>query len=133
MLVCRLGCWPRTIVPFVSRCVYWVKAIWTKIKEWSRVKKFSTKTKGVSKGAPSGFVVSFVVHAAAFLLAGMFVVFTVHLKDKKKFVPPKPVERPKMKLKKPKVKVKKSAKPKSATRIVTKVKAPACRTSNCRK
>jgi hypothetical protein len=37
-------------------------------------------------------------------------------------VPPKAVERPKMKLKKPKVKVKKTSKPKSTTRIVTKIK-----------
>lgn len=79
------------------------------------------KDKGVVKGAPSGFVISIMVHAAAFLLAGMFVVFTVHQKEEKKFIPPKPVDRPKMKLKKPKVKVKKTAKPKSTTRIVTKI------------
>ncbi len=54
----------------------------------------------------------------------MFVVFTVSQKEEKKFVPPKPVDRPKMKLKKPKVKVKKSAKPKSTSRIVTKVQQP---------
>lgn len=85
------------------------------------MKKLTKKSKGVSKGAPSGFVISLMVHAGAFILAGMFVVFTVHQKEEKKFVPPKPVDRPKMKLKKPKVKVKKSAKPKSTTRIVTKV------------
>ena len=79
------------------------------------------KTKGVVKGAPSGFVVSLLVHAAAFMLAGLLVVFNVVHKEEKKFVPPKPVDRPKMKLKKPKVKVKKSAKPKSTQRIVTKV------------
>ncbi|WP_136078147.1 SHD1 domain-containing protein [Pontiella desulfatans] len=84
--------------------------------------KKGKKTKGVVKGAPSGFVVSLLVHAAAFLLAGMLVVFTVHQKEETKFVPPKPVDRPKMKLKKPKVKVKKTAKPKPTTRIVTKVK-----------
>ncbi len=76
----------------------------------------------VNKGAPSGFVISLIVHAAAFLLAGMLVVFTVVQKDEPKFEPPKPVDRPKMKLKKPKVKVKKTAKPKSTQRIVTKVK-----------
>ncbi|MDZ8117819.1 SHD1 domain-containing protein [Pontiella agarivorans] len=80
------------------------------------------KTKGVVKGAPSGLVISLAVHAGAFLLAGILVVFTVHQKEEKKFVPPKPLDRPKMKLKKPKVKVKKSAKPKPTTRIVTKVK-----------
>ncbi|VGO19797.1 SHD1 domain-containing protein [Pontiella sulfatireligans] len=80
------------------------------------------KKQSISKGAPSGFVVSLLVHAAAFLLAGMLVVFNVVKKEEKKFVPPKAVERPKMNLKKPKVKVKKTSKPKATTRIVTKVK-----------
>jgi hypothetical protein len=86
------------------------------------MKRLIKKSKGIVKGAPSGFVVSLMVHAAAFLLAGMLVVFTVTQKEEKKFVPPKPVDRPKMKLKKPQVKVKKTAKPKATTRIVTKVK-----------
>ena len=79
------------------------------------------KTKGVVRGATSGFLVSLLVHLGAFLLAGLLVVFSVVHKKEKKFAPPKPVERPKMKLKKPKVKVKKNAKPKSTTRIVTKI------------
>jgi len=70
---------------------------------------------------PSAVVLSIVIHAALFLLAGMLVVFTVVKKEEKKFVPPKAVERPKMKLRKPKVKVKKTSKPKPTTRIVTKV------------
>jgi hypothetical protein len=78
--------------------------------------------KSIVKGAPSGLVISLLVHATAFMLAGLLVVFTVHQKDEKKFVPPKPVDRPKMKLKKPRVKVKKTARPKSTQRIVTKVK-----------
>ncbi|VGO20450.1 hypothetical protein [Pontiella sulfatireligans] len=86
------------------------------------MKRSVKEGRGVVKGAPSGFAISLMVHAAAFLLAGMLVVFTVTQKEEKKFVPPKPVDRPKMKLKKPKVKVKKSAKPKPTTRIVTKVK-----------
>ncbi|QBG46460.1 hypothetical protein EGM51_03265 [Verrucomicrobia bacterium S94] len=77
--------------------------------------------RGISKGAPSGFLISIIVHAAAFMLAGLLVVFSVTQKEEKKFVPPKPVDRPKMKLKKPKVKVKKSSKPKATNRIVTKV------------
>ncbi|QBG46316.1 hypothetical protein EGM51_02460 [Verrucomicrobia bacterium S94] len=83
--------------------------------------KRDNKVRGVVKGAPSGFVISLGIHAAAFFLAGLLVVFTVVQKEEKKFVPPKPVDRPKMKLKKPKVKVKKSSKPKSTQRIVTKV------------
>jgi len=69
---------------------------------------------------PSAVVLSILIHAALFLLAGMLVVFTVVKKEEQKFVPPKAVERPKMKLRKPKVKVKKSTKPKPTTRIVTK-------------
>ncbi|MDF7807742.1 SHD1 domain-containing protein [Pontiellaceae bacterium B12219] len=79
------------------------------------------KTAGLIKGAPSGFVISLLVHAAAFTLAGLLVVFTVTQKEEKKFIPPKPVDRPKMKLKKPKVQVKKSSKPSTSNRIVTKV------------
>jgi hypothetical protein len=74
------------------------------------------------KGAPSGLIVSLIVHAAAFFIAGMFVVFTVVTKEEPEFTPPPPVERPKMKLKKPKVKVKKSSTPKPSSRIVAKVK-----------
>ena len=74
----------------------------------------------ITKGMPSAVVLSIVIHAALFLLAGMLVVFSVVKKEEKKFVPPKAVDRPKMKLRKPKVKVKKSAKPKPTTRIVTK-------------
>ena len=85
-------------------------------------KKPGSKSTKITKGAPSGFVLSLMVHAAAFMLAGMLVVFNVVKKEEKKFVPPKPVDRPKMKLKKPKVKIKKSSKPKATNRIVTKVK-----------
>ncbi|MDF7799844.1 SHD1 domain-containing protein [Pontiellaceae bacterium B1224] len=81
----------------------------------------SKKTKNIVKGTPSGLVLSLMIHAAAFILAGVLVVFNVVNKEEKKFVPPKPVERPKMKLKKPKVKVKKDSKPRSSERIVTKV------------
>ncbi|MDF7807741.1 SHD1 domain-containing protein [Pontiellaceae bacterium B12219] len=83
--------------------------------------KAKKKTAGLIKGAPSGFVISLMVHAVAFTLAGLLVVFTVHQKEEKKFIPPKPVDRPKMKLKKPKVQVKKNTKPASSNRIVTKV------------
>ena len=85
------------------------------------MKKKSDKNKGVVKGAPSGFVISILIHVAAFLLAGLLVVFNAVIKEEKQFVPPKPVERPKIKLKKPKVKIKKSSKPKPTTRIVTKM------------
>jgi len=79
------------------------------------------KGKKVVRGMPSAVILSIVIHAALFLLAGMLVVFTVAKHKEVEFAPPKAVERPKMKLKKPRVKVKKSAKPKPTTRIVTKV------------
>jgi len=71
---------------------------------------------------PSAVLLSILIHFALFLLAGMLVVFTVVKKEEKQFEPPKAIERPKMKLRKPKVKVKKASKPKPTTRIVTKIK-----------
>jgi hypothetical protein len=85
------------------------------------MKNRSKKMNGVVKGAPRGFVISLLVHAAAFLLAGLLVVFSVVKKEEITFIPPPSVERPKMKLKKPKVKVKKTAKPASPTRIIAKI------------
>ena len=73
----------------------------------------------IVKGTSSAVMLSILIHAALFLLAGLLVVFTVVKKEEKKFAPPKTVERPKMKLKKPKVNLKKTSKPKSTTRIVT--------------
>ena len=70
---------------------------------------------------PSAVLLSILIHAGLFLLAGMLVVFTVVKKEEQKFEPPKAVERPKMKLRKPKVKVKKTSKPKPTTRIVSKM------------
>ncbi len=78
------------------------------------------KKKVEVKGTSSAVVLSILIHAGLFLLAGMLVVFTVVKKEEQQFDPPKAVERPKMKLKKPKVKLQKSSKPKSTTRIVTK-------------
>ena len=83
--------------------------------------KKSKKIQNVTKGMPSAVVLSILIHAGLFLLAGMLVVFTVVKKKEIEFEPPKAVERPKMKLKKPKVKVKKTSKPKPTTRIVTKM------------
>ena len=79
------------------------------------------KRQKVVKGTPAAVLISILIHAMLFLLAGMFVVFTVVKQKEVEFAPPKAVERPKMKLKKPKVKVKKTSKPRPTTRIVTKV------------
>jgi len=85
------------------------------------MKKSKKKKEKVVKGTPTAVLISILIHIGLFLLAGMFVVFTVVKQKEVEFEPPKPVERPKMKLKKPKVKIKKSSKPKPTTRIVTKV------------
>ena len=76
----------------------------------------------MSKGAPSGLVISLILHAVAFFVAGLFVVFTILPKPEPEFIAPPPVARPKMNLKKPKVKIKKSSQPKPSSRIVAKVK-----------
>ncbi len=82
----------------------------------------SSKANKVNKGAPSGFVISLIFHAAAFFIAGLFVIFTVVNNPEPEFAAPPPIERPRMKLKKPKVKVKKSSQPKPSSRIVAKIK-----------
>ncbi len=83
------------------------------------MKRNDKKDKGVVKGMPSAVLLSILIHATLFLLAGMLVVFTVKKVNEPEFEAPKAVERPKMKLRKPKVKPSKSSKPKSTTRIVT--------------
>jgi len=85
------------------------------------MKRLIRKNQKIVKGMPGAVALSILIHGALFLLAGMLVVFTVVKKDEKRFVPPKAVERPKMKLKKPKVKVKKTSRPKPTTRIATKI------------
>jgi len=85
------------------------------------MKRAFKKDRKMVKGIPSAVVLSILIHAALFLLAGMLVVFTVVKKEEKKFEPPKAVKRPKMELKKPKVRIKKTSRPKPTTRIVTKM------------
>ncbi|MBN2702816.1 MAG: hypothetical protein JXR23_01260 [Pontiellaceae bacterium] len=85
-------------------------------------KRYGKRTGKVNKGAPSGFIISLLLHAAAFAVAGAFVVFTVMKPKAPEFVAPPPMERPKMNLKKPIVKVRRSSSPAPASRIVAKVK-----------
>ncbi|MBN2683720.1 MAG: hypothetical protein JXR40_00440 [Pontiellaceae bacterium] len=86
------------------------------------MRKGSKKPKKVNKGAPSGLVVSLVLHAVIFAAASFWVVFIVIKPPPPVFVAPVIQERPKMNLKKPIVKVKQSSRPKPASRIVAKVK-----------
>ena len=85
------------------------------------MRKLVKKGQRLTKGTPAAVVISILIHAALFLLATVFVVFTVVKHKEVEFEPPKPVERPKMKLRKPKVRVRKSVKPRPSTHIVTKV------------
>lgn len=48
----------------------------------------NSKSTGIIKGAPSGLVISLLVHAGAFILAGLLVVFSVVKKEEITFVPP---------------------------------------------
>ena len=81
---------------------------------------FKRKRQRVVKGTSSAVILSILIHAGLFLLAGLLVVLHVTKPKPAEFEAPTPVERPKMKLTKPKVKVKKNTKPKT-TRIVSKV------------
>ncbi|MGE4489725.1 MAG: hypothetical protein AB7E95_09295 [Kiritimatiellales bacterium] len=82
------------------------------------MKRLMRKTKGLIRGVPSAVLLSAAIHFLLLFIAGSFVVFSVMKREEKKFVPPKPIERPKMDLKKPRVKVRKSARPRSTQRIV---------------
>lgn len=84
------------------------------------MRKSKKKIKKGDKGTPSAVLISIGVHAVILLLAGGLVVFSAIKKSEKKFVPPPPVDRPKMDLKKPRVKVKKASKPRATTRIASK-------------
>jgi len=85
------------------------------------MKRKIEKGQKTTRGLSSAVLLSILIHAALFLLAGMLVVFTVVRQKEVEFAPPKAVDRPKMKLKKPKVKVRKTSKPKPTTHIVSKV------------
>jgi len=84
------------------------------------MKRLIHKTKGIIKGAPTAVLVSAGIHIAIIMVAGGLVVFTAIKKSDKKFVPPPPVDRPKMDLKKPRVKTKKASKPRATQRISSK-------------
>jgi len=84
------------------------------------MKRLIHKAKGLVKGAPTAALLTVGIHLALLALAGGLVVFTAVKKAEKKFVPPPPVDRPKMDLKKPRVKTKKASKPRATQRIASK-------------
>lgn len=88
------------------------------------MKNLIQKTRGLIRGTSSAVLLSVAIHVVLLVLAGSWVVFTIVQKQEQKFVPPPPVDRPKMNLIKPNVKMKNSSKSGgSARRIVS--KAPA--------
>ena len=65
-------------------------------------------------------LISIALHVLIAIIASIFIVFNIEPQKEKKFEPPPPIERPKMKLKKPRVKMKKTSKPRLSQRIVAK-------------
>ena len=82
------------------------------------MKKIIKRTHGLIRGKSTAFLVSVAIHAALFLSAGVFVVFQIVDKKETQFVPHK-VERPAMKLRKLRVKVKQTVKPRKTTERIT--------------
>jgi len=83
------------------------------------MKRLFRRTKKLIKGTSTAVLISAAFHIVLLILASGWVVFTVIEKHQQKFVPVQ-VNRPKMDLKKLRVKVKESAKPrKSSERIVS--------------
>jgi hypothetical protein len=88
------------------------------------MRRLFKKTQKVVKGMPSAVVLSILIHAGLFLLAGLLVVFTVLPPKETTFEAPKPVKRPKMAIRKLQMKVKKPSKPKASAKITALVKTP---------
>ncbi len=84
------------------------------------MKRAIKKTRGLVRGAPTALLLSAAIHAGLLLFLGGLVVFHIVAKPEPKFVPPPPVDRPKMDLKKPRITVKKTTKPRATQRIVSK-------------
>lgn len=84
------------------------------------MRRFLQKTRGVVRGVPSAVLLSALFHFILLFIAGGLVVFSVIKKEEKKFIPPKPIERPKMELKKPRVKMRKASAPRTTQRITAK-------------
>ena len=85
------------------------------------MRRLVKKTKGLIKGAPVAVLVSIGIHALLIFFAIGWVVFKFSKSEPPAFVPPKKINRPTMKLKKPQVVVKNNTRPKQTTeRIVSK-------------
>ena len=82
------------------------------------MKKLVKKTQGLVRGTSSAVLISALIHGILIFGAGVFVVFKFIEKQEQKFVPHQ-VTRPKMQLKKLRVKVKQTVKPRKTTERIT--------------
>jgi len=82
------------------------------------MKKVFKKTQNLVKGTPTALLVSVGIHALILLLAGWLIVFTVKIREKATFVPQK-IKRNPIELRKLRVKVKESAKPRKTAHQIT--------------
>lgn len=82
------------------------------------MEKLAEKAKRLVRGTSTSVLLSIGVHALILLLAGSMVVFSILEKQEQKFVPVN-LDRPKMKLNKPRVKVQDSKPRKSSERIMS--------------
>ena len=80
-------------------------------------KRFGKKEGKVVKGTSSAILISVLIHAGLFFLAGLLVIFVVVDREPPEFEEVIKVERPRMKLKKPRVRQKTKAKPTPPDRI----------------
>ena len=84
-------------------------------------KKSNSNTRGTVKGMPSAVVLAIAIHVGLFFLAGALVVFKYVIKPEPDFGIVEQVVRPPRALKKPKVQVKKSSRPKATARITSQI------------
>ena len=86
-------------------------------------KKNKSNLKKNNKNIPSSYLVSLGFHLIIFLIAGVIIVFKIEEKEYKKFIPPKPIERPQVQLKKPQINLDNNKQSKPISKIVTKAKS----------
>ena len=87
-------------------------------------KRYGKRTSKVNKGAPSGFIISLLFHAAVIAVAVTFVVIEIMIPEKNIFVEAPTMPRPTMIRKRLNVKINRSSSPASASHIVAKVPDP---------
>ena len=81
--------------------------------------KDNKKKRGEVWGLSGAVLLSVLVHFALFLLAGTLVVFTRTRKEETKFEPPRPIQHPKMPLRRLKVSLKKNSRPHLDLPVIT--------------